>query len=303
MWSFPVVIHKAKPRKGKPFRTKDPKRITEMADRKAGQVHANLYHGIQTFKKRVSDEQLEHAWATGDWSRAMKVIPWDDLPGDIGPALEAVGQSTFAAGLVSMEALPANVNKHLRWDAKNPILRKYITDRTASLVVGIQGETQKIIQNAVARSFNNALTPREVAKQIKGSIGLFPKQEIALMNYQMKLQADGVTGTKLHTMVGKYEDHLLNYRAKMIARTEMRGATNQGQLSVWREASNQDLIDKRTARRVWIAEGPDPCDDCLEMDGEEVGIDDFWTMPDGTQVETPPWNVHPSCYCAASLII
>jgi hypothetical protein len=185
----------------------------------------------------------------------------------------------------------------------NPLLRQYVTTRTAKLVVGINRETQEVIQNVVARSFTRAQTPRQAAKRIKASIGLFPAQETALANFESQLVAGGTGGTKLERMVSRYENQLLTYRSKMIARTEMRGATNAGQLSVWREAANQDLIDKESARRAWLCEGEDPCDDCLEMDGEEVGLNESWTMPDGTQVETPPWGVHPNCCCGAQLVI
>lgn len=304
MWTFGrQPIQKAKTRKSSRFRTGDPKKLLKVTEKKTGVVHANLYHGIQTFKKKVSTEELAAAWESGDWARTMRIIPWNEFYDDLSDGAEEIGEATFEAGEISMEALPPNINSHMNWDMNNPRLRKYITDRTASLVVGIQSETQEMIQDAVANSFNEALTPRDVAKRIKASIGLFPGQERALTNYQLRLMADGTSGTKLETMVSKYEDKLLDYRSRMIARTEMRGATNQGQLSVWREASNQGLIDKETAKRVWLAEGPDPCDDCLDMDGEETGIDEPWIMPDGTEVETPPWDVHPNCNCGAELVI
>lgn len=285
------------------FRTNDANKLIRLTDKKAGVVSINLYRGIQTFKKRISDRELEEAWQNGNWGKVMHVIPWNDLPEDISPALAAVGGATLAAGKISIEALPPNVNSRLRWDANNPVLRKYITDRTAKLVVGINQETQQIIQNSVARSFTHALVPRDVAKLIKKSIGLYPAQNVALTNYQMKLMADGKTGDKLESLVNRYEDKLLDYRSRMIARTEMRGATNMGQVSVWREAANQDLIDRRTAEREWVAEGPDPCPECDEMDGERVGIDEPFIMGDGSVVDTPPWNVHPNCYCSMILVI
>lgn len=285
------------------MKTRDFKKLLKLTDQKAGLVSVNLYKGITKFKKRISQEKLEEAWNSGNWANLNKVIPWENLVEDIYPAVVEVGKSIASAGEIAITALPPNINKRLRWDIHNPIIRKYITDKTSKLVVGINHETQQVIQNAVVRSYTHAMTPRHMAKLIKGSIGLYPAQHVALSNYQLKLMAEGKTGEKLEKLVDQYENKLLDYRAKMIARTEMRAATNMGQISVWRQAANQDLIDKRTAKREWIAEGPDPCPECEEMDGEETGLDEPWIMKDGTQVDIIPIDVHPNCYCASRLII
>ncbi len=283
------------------FKTKDASKIIRLTDQKAQFVSVNLYHGIKKFKKKISLDQLENAWESGNPARVMHVIPWNDLPSDIMPSLEAVGASAYAAGKIAIESLPPNINSRLRWDVNNPGLRKYITDRTSKMVVGINHETQQTIQNAVAHSFTSAQTPRQMAKSIKGSIGLYPAQYVALGNYQMKLMANGVQGSKLEKMVDGYEDRLLAYRARMIARTEIRAATNLGQLSMWREGANQGLIDRSTAKRVWDCEGPDPCDICEPMDGVSVGLDEPFELPDGTTCEYPPMGTHPNCFCGSHL--
>lgn len=297
---FVSILKAGRPIKARTEKTATYGKLLSLSNRQGGIVHADLMHGFQTFKKRINDEELAQAWATGDTGRITKVIPWDRLPEDLEPAMKGIEHTTFLAGGLSIGALPPQINKHLRWDTSNPEIKNYLKSRTGELVVGVSDDTREVIHNAVARSFNEALTPRQVAAQIKDSIGLYPKQERALANYRLGLMKQGVKPQRIETMCDSYEDRLLDYRANMIARTETRGATNMGQLSVWREGAKQDLFSKTQAKRVWIVDG-DPCEICLAMDGIETGLDEPWILEDGTPVDCPPWDVHPHCFCGMEL--
>ena len=73
-------------------------------------------------------------------------------------------------------------------------------------------------------------------------------------------------------------------RADMIARTETARADAQGNLAGYK-ASGQ------VESKEWLT-APDCCDECQEIDGEIVGLDEtFSTGDDG-----PP--LHPNCRCS-----
>lgn len=292
-------ITKAAPKR-RAFKSDNYNKLFSMSKTQSGVVKLGLLNGIQTFKKRVSADALQQAWSKQDYSQVMRIIPWEKFPQDIDPALDGIGSAVEMGGLISLEKLPSNINKNLRWDTSNPRIKKFITSRTGELIVGIQKDTQKIVQDAVARSFNEALTPGQVADQIRGSIGMYPAQERALDNYRKGLIAQGVGGAKLEKMVDAQENRYLDYRATMIARTETRLAVNTGQLSVWQEGVQQGYIDRETAQKEWIVDG-NPCDDCLEMDGVIVGLFEPFIMGDGSSTDCPPENVHPHCYCGMEL--
>ena len=75
-------------------------------------------------------------------------------------------------------------------------------------------------------------------------------------------------------------------RAETIARTESIRASNQGALA---EYAASGVVD----RVMWI-NGPDPCDDCLELDGKIADLyEDFHS--DVGDVDAPP--LHPRCVC------
>lgn len=79
-------------------------------------------------------------------------------------------------------------------------------------------------------------------------------------------------------------------RAELIARTELMDAANQGALEAMSSAQDAGLLSAN-ATKVWIA-SPDACDDCLDLDDEEVALDDDFSSGD----DAPP--AHPNCRCS-----
>lgn len=274
-------------------------RTAALAARMGNAVSADLVTGIRTFKEKIDPDQLKSAWKKGDYSRLMREIPWSDLPEDIDPAFKGVRSSWGEAAGMSLKRLPPNVNERLRFDVSNPNLEQYISERTGSLVVGIQADAQEAIQTAVRRSFLFGATPDDVADQIKDSIGLLPRQETALRNYARGLQAKGYPLSNVQAYSADYADRLLDQRATNIGRTEVRQATNFGQLSMWQEAASQGLINPASTRKTWVTDAS-PCPECAEMEGTSVALDDVWTMSDGTVCDVPS-DAHPGCFCGMVL--
>lgn len=75
-------------------------------------------------------------------------------------------------------------------------------------------------------------------------------------------------------------------RAEVIARTETADADVEGTLAGYQALGVQ--------RKRWLT-APDCCDDCQQLDGTEVGIDEDFTAPDGERISGP--TLHPQCRC------
>jgi hypothetical protein len=291
-------------------KTKGPRRQVTSTYRKlsalsramGNSVRLDLVKGITRFKKRISLDSLYEAWSAADYGKAFATIPWDKLPEDLAPALSGIASTTKKAGDYQMIKLPPNINSRLRFDVTNPVIRNFVKNRTGELVKNIQEDAQKVIQNAVARSFTEAMTPRQVAASIKSSIGLLPQHEQAVRTYARGLQEKGLPLGNIQKYSEAYADRLLDYRAMNIARTETRMATNQGQLAVWQEGVNQGFISKDTAKKEWVVDG-DPCPICEPMDGEMVGLYDPWIIEDNRGVRGVyiPTESHPQCLCGMEL--
>jgi len=267
-----------------------------------GTVKADFIKGITTFKKRVSPSELMAAWKKGSYAHLMETIPWQDLPEDFDPFLQTLQKGVAGAADRTLELLPPN---ELRFDMNNPNIRNYVNEVTGRLVVGIQNDTMRVVQNQVQRSFTEALNVSDVADNIRDSIGLHPRYEQAVHNYESGLRADGVDPDKVDELTSSYRDRLLDSRARTVAKTETRQATNYGQLTVWQQAQSQGLV-KQEAQKVWvtckecITKTPSPCDLCYPMDGEMVPVSGFWTLADGSICEVPS-DAHPNCNCGMTI--
>lgn len=291
-------IHKAG-RKRKVSRTY--KRVYALSQQMSRAVQVNFVRGVKTFKNRVSEAAVYNAWKSGDYQKIMQVIPWDKLPEDMEGIVNPLEKTMVKTGKNVIESLPAPIQEEFRFDTKNPEIRNYLSNRTGELVTDISKNTQAIIQNAVTRSFDQALHPSDVAGMIKGSIGLYPRLENAVENYRQGLlrAKTPLSQGRVAFLVDKYNDRLLNYRAMMIARTETRNATNTGQLNIWQQAAEQGLIDPHTAKKVWIVDG-NPCEICDPMDGKKIGLYEYWTLSNGLVVDTPSES-HPHCMCGMEI--
>lgn len=264
-------------------------------------VSVDILHGIKRFKKRIPKKALMDAWQSGNYEGLEKFIPWEKLHEDMLPAHEKISNALFTSGIIAKEALDPPTQKMLRWDIKNPRIRNYVDTRMGHLIHGIQVDTRKQLRNAVTRHFTKAYTPKEVANEIVGSVGLGERYTKAVDNYRTRLINDDMPISKVDTLVESYEGRLLDSRAMTIARTEVRRASQEGQYNVWNEAANQGFFDKNKAKKVWVIDG-NPCPICEPMDGEEVGLDDAWVLPDGSSVFTPG-DSHPNCFTEGHLIL
>lgn len=296
-----ILVRKATKRKV----TRTYKRLSALSTTMGNSVAVNFVKGIRKFKSRISSEKLLDAWKTGNYNKVLEVVPWHQLPEDLAATSAAIGQSAFKASAFVIPSLPAPIEENLRYDTQNPRISNYINSRTGDLVQNIQQDTQDTIQNAVMRSFNEARSPRDVANDIKGSIGLNPRLQNAVTNYRAGLEKGGLmSDVRIESLTNAYYERLLDYRAMMIGRTETRNAVNNGQLLVWQQGADQGLIDRDTARKVWIIDG-DPCEICIAMDGVEVGLDEDWEVEtDGGIVNvTVPSEIHPHCMCGMELML
>jgi hypothetical protein len=291
---------------GRPRRkvTSDYGRLTRLSNRMGHAIQVDLFSGIRTFKRRISADAIQKAWAAGDYHKVMGIIPWHELPGDLEKAAGKVRDTTLAAADVSIKRLPPNANKQLRFDATNPRLRSYLNERTGAMIKYVENDAKTVVQKYITRTFTEGLSPKQVAENLKGSIGLLPQHETALEKYKEGLRAGGMAQGKVEKLGDAYEEKLLNYRVDMIAKTEVRNATNYGQLAVWKESATQGLIDKDRALKEWVVDG-DPCEICEPMEAVRVGLDETWTIefPDGSTDEVDiPSESHPHCMCGMEIV-
>lgn len=147
----------------------------------------------------------------------------------------------------------------------------------AQFVQDITYQQREVITHIVNRGFVLGLSRAAVARQIRSCIGLTRNQEIWVENYREQLknldpaaferalrdrrsdkllqrlieEGGTLTQQQIDSMVERYRQRLIQYRAQTIARTESLRAVRMGEYEALKDAYEEGVIDSR-CRRFWV---------------------------------------------------
>jgi hypothetical protein len=183
------------------------------------------------------------------------------------------------AGQTAAEALDAKVDDALiRFDAKNPHATKWAEQNELDLVRDITEDQRAMLRTVHADGVAAGLNPNEVAKEMRASLGLTDAQAQIVSNYRKALEAgdfsnalgreltdsrsdtavaaaarDGrsLSSAQIDTMVDRYRQNWIGYRAETVARTESLRVTHQGTEELFRQAIANGDVAKADLERAW----------------------------------------------------
>jgi Phage Mu protein F like protein. len=219
---------------------------------------------------------------------------WQALESELDSAMRSPMREALLGGAdVASRKLPG-----MRFDLTNPAAVQAVDTEVANLVRDITEQSRQAIRDLVRQSVQGNFDVRQLAQQVKGSIGLTPQYAVATERYRQSLVDNGLSEGRALTRAQAYADRLLRHRAVTIARTEVIRATNAGQQTVWRDAQQEGLLGF-DAQRTWIVTPDDRlCELCAPMDGQTVGLNEPFQSDEGP-VDYPP--LHPNCRCAVGI--
>lgn len=294
------IVLKAKRKRPRWSEVRNGKRLEALSARMGSAVKVDIVNGINTFKKRVDPDVLYDAFIKGDFAAVNATIPWDKLDEDLEPAKARLFQSLKTIGGIGIDVIAKPERKLLRYDYENPRIKRILNTRSGEWITNIRQQSREAIREITRRHMVEHLSPRQIAIRIKQTgIGLYPRLANAHDNYVRGLVASGLPEKRVEALGQQYYNKLLDYRANGIARTETQFMINRGQLEVWKQGQDQGLLPPE-ATKVWVVDG-NPCPECIEMDGEEVGLNEQWLTEDGP-VDVPT-EIHPSCQCIMTINI
>ena len=107
-----------------------------------------------------------------------------------------------------------------------------------------------------------------------------------------------MAGPTLEKAVDKYAQKKLKERAETIARTEIMGSLNGGQVDSWRELQKSGEVGPNAEKEWIVTEDAKTCMICQPLSGVSVPIKEKFSTGGG-EVDFPP--LHPRCRCAVAL--
>jgi len=204
------------------------------------------------------------------------------------------GGAATAAGV----GLP-NPRLTVGWEESNPWVQESFRDIQTRLVAASQA-TNDGVATVVAQGVRDSWRREEIVREIYNQVGLLPSHVVAVDKYRTQLINSGASGFQITQQVEAYAKRLRNYRAKMIARTEVSSAVNAGQHEYWRRVEATGMLPPRTMR-VWItAYDERVCPECGPLNRSEAAIGSTWLSNKGQQIVHPP--AHPHCRCTTGLV-
>lgn len=223
----------------------------------------------------------------------ITVDPWIDMQQAL--ADELLTEVIDAGRRVKLPRIEKAVLTY-RFDADRPEARAWADKEAASLIVEISSEQRDVIRQIVTRSQDGEFTVAQVAREVRGSVGLTSRQAQWVENFRQR-QIDaaierGVPAERapdaVQGAVDRYHKRIHRYRSETIARTETIRASSEGRQEAWRQGLDQGFISPDAEKR-WIVEY-DGCTICMDngITGW-IGINDTWATGD------PP--AHPNCRC------
>lgn len=183
------------------------------------------------------------------------------------------------------------------------------------LIQNITDSQREAIQQALADGLRRGEGERQLARTIRSSLGLTANQYKAVDSYRTLLEqgsaealarelrdkrtdrtmqgaiqrGDILTDSQINRMVDRYEQGMLDYRARMIARTESHRITSKARHEGWRQATDQLDIDPDRVHRTWnaVLDGRER-DTHRAMHGQTVvGLDTPFRSPSGALLLYP----------------
>lgn len=281
--------------------------LHDLADAAAPAVRRAFLDAIQKVRGTVKEAELRAALETGNVDAVMRAL---DLDQKVADALAAEMQTRLEdefiqAGRAAVEqSLPKEIAASIRFDPTNPQSVAFLRQYDFGLIRQVTQETRDAVRTVVQSAFEAGGHPREQAKAIREFIGLTDRQAQAVLNYRAALVEEERPADQVERMVARYQQRLLKLRATTISRTETIRAANAGQQAAWRQAADQQLLNRVTTRRQWLVVIDDRlCPFCAAiplLNPGGVSLDQSFASPLGP-VDYPP--LHPNCRCAMSLAV
>lgn len=208
-------------------------------------------------------------------------------------------QIMSAAGAMEFERLFGDAAFNLT----NRHALRFLEGRGAELVRNITAETRAGVRAIVRDMIRGGAGTKNVGSAVSklgDLVGLSERDTRAVISRVAAMRTQGVSESVIAREQQKMVDRYLERRGHLIARTEGMRAEAEGVMSAWKQATDDGLLPKGATRK-WIAEGPNVCVVCLDLEKlAPVGLDQpFFTKEHGA-IWAPP--AHPACRCVLGLV-
>jgi hypothetical protein len=263
-------------------------------------VRMDFIHGINGFKKKIPKAKMDAAFNARGYEGLRSTVPYKDLDKSMARASRSLAKVVDETVAHTIKGITGGVHdENLSMTSSNPRLQQSLDARKKKYLKDLEREHHAHMEHTVKEAMLRGHDSQKVAASVRDGLGLNARQARAFEKYKESIA--GMPTRQRAKLEKDYYNRAIDYRANMIAVTEVRNASANAQLETYKFAEETGLMAQGSRKR-WVIGAEDACDKiCYPMDGEEVGLHESWTLPNGDTVDIPA-ATHPHCRCSYMII-
>ncbi len=307
-----------------------PERMARLLDAIAPELRAAFLRMIARVRDQLPMDSILRMIEEGRFEEAQRTF-------ERGAALfnQAIADSTGVAGDEAARMLSTAMGILTHYDQFNENAVRILRDQGLQRVRNFTDEQVRLFRGKIEDGIARGVNPRTVAREVRDSIGLTEKQQRHVDNYEVALERvhlsqqaqagalgrelrDGrsdrsvelaaktgepLTRDQIDSMVARYKQNYINYRAETIARTEALTALHQGTEEAVAQIIGAGDVPPEMVTRTWSTAGDHRVRPAHEdMDGQERGVGEYFVDGDGFTLRFPgdpdaPAGTSVNCRC------
>lgn len=160
--------------------------IERLASRLEPQLARTILDGLMQMREDVDLDAIVEALQSGDISRVIASLGINPEAAflDLTPTLQS---GVYAAGAYAASAIRLT-GAQFAFDQLNPRLISWLQTYSLGLIREITDKTKEAVRGVLVEGMRAGENPREVARDIKGIVGLTERQAKAVQNYRSELE-------------------------------------------------------------------------------------------------------------------
>lgn len=246
-------------------------RLRALVDRMSARVRRRFLAIIEDVRQRLKLPALEQMIRSGQTQEALDVI--DRAALQLGAEVSSV---VVLSGQSAATWLRAN-GVQVSFDQTNENTLRAVREAKLNLIRGFRQEQREVLRELLTLGAQQGLNPRVIARELRQSIGLTPRQTATVRRYRELLETRSsealdrelrdrrfdttvrasargevaIPKQRVDAMVDRYRQRWINYRAEVIGRTEALRAVHQGNEAMLAQAVEERAVESDTLVRRW----------------------------------------------------
>ncbi|MCH9648834.1 MAG: phage head morphogenesis protein [Deltaproteobacteria bacterium] len=242
--------------------------LTEVLEAKGG-VHLALRKGVRLDElaslieaRRVDDAVNALNWAAFN----------SELAGLQRPMVGLLLNGARLGAVDILEPFQALLLDSLSRPPLRASAAQWASSHSADLISGIDRTTRSGLRDLITRGVRRGQPPKQIARALRGRVGLDKFRGARLDKYIQELIADPEnSAARIQYLTERRYNELLKERYRTIAENEAHQALVEGQRQIW-EANAETLSTEYFKELVVITDGKCSSNTCPPMDGQVVPV-------------------------------